>query len=49
MLKAFLPRSRGEVVMEIFPAIDILDGKAVRLTRGDYNQSEVFAQTPLRY
>ncbi|HOK82365.1 MAG: 1-(5-phosphoribosyl)-5-[(5-phosphoribosylamino)methylideneamino]imidazole-4-carboxamide isomerase [Clostridiales bacterium] len=33
--------------MEIFPAIDILDGKAVRLTRGDYNQSEVFAQNPV--
>ncbi|HKL74328.1 MAG TPA: 1-(5-phosphoribosyl)-5-[(5-phosphoribosylamino)methylideneamino]imidazole-4-carboxamide isomerase [Clostridia bacterium] len=33
--------------MEIFPAIDILDGKAVRLTQGDYNKSEVFCDNPV--
>ena len=27
--------------MKIFPAIDILDAKAVRLLRGDYNQVTV--------
>lgn len=32
--------------MEIYPAIDILGGKAVRLTRGDYNSGEVFADDP---
>lgn len=32
--------------MEIFPAIDILGGKAVRLTQGDYNKSEVFSSDP---
>lgn len=33
--------------MLIFPAIDILNGKAVRLTQGDYNKSEVFNENPL--
>lgn len=33
--------------MLIFPAIDILSGKAVRLTQGDYNQSEVFNDNPI--
>lgn len=30
--------------MEIFPAIDIIGGKAVRLKRGDYSQSDVFGE-----
>lgn len=32
--------------MDIYPAIDILGGKAVRLTRGDYTTGEVFADNP---
>ena len=33
--------------MNIFPAIDIIDGKAVRLVRGDYNQMTVYHNDPL--
>ena len=33
--------------MLIFPAIDILDGKAVRLLRGDYNSATVFDSDPV--
>lgn len=29
--------------MELFPAIDLRDGKAVRLVQGDYNQMTVFS------
>lgn len=32
--------------MLIFPAIDILGGKAVRLLRGDYNQVTVYSECP---
>jgi phosphoribosylformimino-5-aminoimidazole carboxamide ribotide isomerase len=32
--------------MEIIPAIDIIDGKCVRLTKGDYNQKKVYDQDP---
>ena len=32
--------------MNIFPAIDIIDGKAVRLVRGDYNQMTVYHNDP---
>lgn len=32
--------------MNIFPAIDIFDGKAVRLYKGDYNQMTVYSDTP---
>lgn len=32
---------------EIIPAIDIIDGKCVRLTRGDYALSRVYASDPL--
>lgn len=32
--------------MQIYPAIDILGGKAVRLTQGDYSKYEVFADDP---
>ena len=27
--------------MKLFPAIDIIDKKAVRLTKGDFNKKEV--------
>jgi phosphoribosylformimino-5-aminoimidazole carboxamide ribotide isomerase len=33
--------------MEIIPAIDLLDGKCVRLYQGDYSQSEVFDENPV--
>jgi phosphoribosylformimino-5-aminoimidazole carboxamide ribotide isomerase len=33
--------------MEVIPAIDLLDGKCVRLYQGDYNQSEVFNDDPV--
>ena len=33
--------------MNIFPAIDIIDGKAVRLFKGDYNQKTVYNESPL--
>ncbi len=33
--------------MKIFPAIDIIDGKAVRLFKGDYNKMTVYANNPL--
>ncbi len=33
--------------MIIIPAIDIIDGKAVRLTKGDYNRKKVYNEDPL--
>ncbi len=33
--------------MEVIPAIDLLDGKCVRLYQGDYNQSEIFNDDPV--
>ena len=33
--------------MNIIPAIDIIDGKCVRLTQGDYNQKKVYNEDPL--
>ncbi|MBP7558182.1 MAG: 1-(5-phosphoribosyl)-5-[(5-phosphoribosylamino)methylideneamino]imidazole-4-carboxamide isomerase [Chitinophagaceae bacterium] len=33
--------------MEIIPAIDIIDGKCVRLTQGDYAQKKVYSKHPL--
>ncbi len=33
--------------MQIIPAIDIIDGKCVRLTQGDYNQKKVYNENPL--
>lgn len=33
--------------MEIIPAIDIIDGKCVRLTHGDFNQKKVYNENPL--
>ncbi|MBS1565678.1 MAG: 1-(5-phosphoribosyl)-5-[(5-phosphoribosylamino)methylideneamino]imidazole-4-carboxamide isomerase [Bacteroidetes bacterium] len=33
--------------MQIIPAIDIIDGKCVRLTQGDYNQKKVYNEHPL--
>src|SRR4051794_7006731 len=33
--------------MTIIPAIDIIDGKCVRLTKGDYAQQKVYNENPL--
>lgn len=35
--------------MKIFPAIDVLNQKVVRLYQGDYNQSTVFGEDPVAY
>ena len=35
-------------MMHIFPAIDLIDGKAVRLVKGDYNQVTVYSDTPVK-
>ena len=34
-------------MIEIVPAIDLIDGKCVRLTQGDYNQKKVYGENPL--
>lgn len=33
--------------MQLRPAIDIIDGKCVRLTQGDYNRKKVYNENPL--
>lgn len=33
--------------MEIIPAIDIIEGKCVRLTHGDYNRKKIYNEHPL--
>lgn len=33
--------------MQLIPAIDIIDGKCVRLTQGDYNQKKEYNNNPL--
>jgi len=33
--------------MQIIPAIDIIDGKCVRLTEGDYDQKKIYNEKPL--
>ena len=33
--------------MEIVPAIDIIDGKCVRLSKGDYNAQKTYSDNPL--
>ncbi|MFN7189202.1 MAG: HisA/HisF-related TIM barrel protein, partial [Cyclobacteriaceae bacterium] len=33
--------------MRIIPAIDILDGKCVRLSQGDYNKKKVYREDPV--
>jgi len=34
-------------MIEIIPAIDILDGKCVRLSQGDYSQKKIYNEDPL--
>ncbi len=33
--------------MEIIPAIDIIDGKCVRLTQGDFARKKIYNEKPL--
>ncbi|MFT5165918.1 MAG: phosphoribosylformimino-5-aminoimidazole carboxamide ribotide isomerase [Saprospiraceae bacterium] len=33
--------------MQIIPAIDLIDGKCVRLSQGDYNQKKIYNENPL--
>ena len=33
--------------MKIFPAIDLRDGKVVRLLKGDYDKMTVYGEDPL--
>lgn len=33
--------------MEIIPAIDLIDGKCVRLTQGDYSKKTIYNESPL--
>lgn len=33
-------------MIELYPAVDILDGKAVRLTQGDFQESKVYDEDP---
>ncbi|MBO5453702.1 MAG: 1-(5-phosphoribosyl)-5-[(5-phosphoribosylamino)methylideneamino]imidazole-4-carboxamide isomerase [Clostridia bacterium] len=35
--------------MNVFPAIDLYDGKAVRLLKGDYNQMTVYSDNPAEF
>ncbi len=32
--------------MELIPAIDIIDGKCVRLSKGDFSKKTVYADDP---
>jgi len=34
-------------MIRIIPAIDIIEGKCVRLTKGDYNQKKIYNEDPL--
>jgi phosphoribosylformimino-5-aminoimidazole carboxamide ribotide isomerase len=34
-------------MLEVIPAIDVIDGKCVRLTKGDYAQKKVYGDDPL--
>ncbi len=34
-------------MIEIIPAIDLIDGKCVRLSQGDYNEKKVYNENPL--
>ena len=35
------------IMIELIPAIDIIDGKCVRLTKGDYDQKTVYGDNPV--
>ena len=33
--------------IELIPAIDIIEGKCVRLTQGDYNSKKIYNENPV--
>jgi len=33
--------------MDIIPAIDIIDGRCVRLTRGEFNKKVIYSEDPV--
>jgi len=39
--------SNSRSVVEVIPAIDIRNGKCVRLYQGDYNQETIFSEDPV--
>lgn len=46
-LKNFKSSPLGAEGFQIIPAIDIINGKCVRLTKGDYNKQNIYSDTPL--
>jgi phosphoribosylformimino-5-aminoimidazole carboxamide ribotide isomerase len=46
-LKAIEKKQKNTGYGFIIPAIDIIEGKCVRLTRGDYNQKKIYNEDPL--
>ncbi|MDE5560625.1 MAG: 1-(5-phosphoribosyl)-5-[(5-phosphoribosylamino)methylideneamino]imidazole-4-carboxamide isomerase, partial [Bacteroidaceae bacterium] len=34
-------------MIELIPAIDIIDGKCVRLTKGDYDKKTIYNENPV--
>lgn len=42
-----IPLNAAKQPFEIIPAIDLIDGKCVRLTQGDYAQQKVYNEHPL--
>lgn len=40
-------RTKSNPMIEIIPAIDIIDGKCVRLSQGDYNEKTVYNENPV--
>jgi len=39
--------AKSQKKMKIIPAIDIIDGKCVRLSKGDYNTKKIYNENPL--
>ena len=33
-------------MIELIPAIDIIHGQCVRLTKGDYDQKKIYSESP---
>lgn len=44
---SLITQNSKNVVIQIIPAIDMIDGKCVRLTQGDYNQKTSYFDHPL--
>lgn len=40
-------RRQAKIMIEIIPAIDLIDGKCVRLTQGDFAQKKIYNENPL--